>query len=74
MEEGGATLHPEALLMEIHMAAPELDDFVTWVATNEDFEDEELSTILSGVYSYARAKNDTGEEEDGDSEPSPDQS
>lgn len=59
MENG--TVDIEALVMEVHMAAPELDDFLTWVAQNEDFEDDELTVILAGVYSYARAKNDPQE-------------
>ena len=62
----------EAMVMEIHFADPGLDDFVRWIAHNEDFEDEELTVVLSAVYTYAKSKNTVdgeAEEEDGSSEP-----
>lgn len=68
-------LTPEAkgnirqMMMEIHFAAPELDDFIKWAAMNDDFEDDEITVVLGAVYSYARNKNDPERGEGGGSEP-----
>lgn len=70
-EESDFTEHEkvniETALAEIKLANPVLYDLLSWVAHNEEYDEDEFSQTLGVVYSFARSKNPTmeGTEEDG---------
>lgn len=55
----------EDIMAEIKVAAPELVEFLAWVAGSEEegqVTEEELHSTLELVYSYAKSKNEDEEE------------
>lgn len=49
----------EAALAEIKFHNPVLYDMLSWVAHNDEYDEEEFSIVLGVAYSFARSQNPT---------------
>jgi len=55
----------ETALAEIKIASPVLGDLLSWVAHNDEYDEEEFTQCLGFCYSYARSINPNLEESSG---------
>lgn len=49
----------ETAIAEIKLHNMVLYDLISWIAHNDEYEEEEFTTILGAVYSFARSQNPT---------------